>query len=61
MQKMNLSKDKIVAIDPDFHKALLLASAHDSKGRSMKAITQESLLKDHVFSKQYKALKGGKV
>jgi len=61
MQKMNLSKDKIVAIDPDFHKALILASAHDPNGRSMKGITQEALLKDTVFSKQYKALKGGKV
>ena len=61
MQKMNLSKDKIVAIDPDFHKALILASAHDPNGRSMKGITQESLLKDTIFSKQYKALKGGKV
>jgi len=30
--------------DPEFHRALVLASAHDPKGRSMKAITQESLL-----------------
>jgi len=55
------AKDRIVAIDPEFHRALVLASAHDPKGRSMKAITQESLLKDTVFTKQYKALKGGKV
>ena len=61
MQKSETLKDRIVAIDLKFHKALILASAHDPKARTMKAIVQESLLKDTVFSKQYKALKGGKV
>ena len=45
MQKSETLKDRIVAIDLKFHKALILASAHDPKARSMKAIVQESLLK----------------
>ena len=55
----------IVAIDDKYHKALVLAHAEEKAragrdGRSMKAIVQDSLLKDPVFIKNYKKI-GGRV
>jgi len=42
---------QLLAIDDDFHAALKLMSADPNEKRGMKAIVQESLVCDKIFTK----------
>jgi|ETNmetMinimDraft_29_1059903.scaffolds.fasta_scaffold228034_2 hypothetical protein len=55
---MKQVNQKIVAIDPEYHQALVLTHAHDTS-RSMKQIIHDCLMKDKDFAKQFKKV-GGK-